>query len=95
MSNSCHSQVHTYLGALSFKIGTKVSQDILAYALSYSYYVLGCPCHLFALLLELGSGSLTNGTGIICGKCLSLINISAYGTYKFLHIHSPSLIFYL
>jgi hypothetical protein len=85
MCHTCHSKVHTYFRAFTFKVCAKVSHDIFAGTLSNTYYMLSSPFHLTFLLGEFGSRCFTYRAGEICRKRIAFIHITTYRTYKFCH----------
>ena len=95
MGNTGHGQVHTHLGALAFEVGLQTGNDLSldffgnvgAKLLAYTDNMLSSPGHAFLHLGESGAGNLALGAEL--GGILSLINVTAYRTYPFLHSNFP------
>ena len=81
---SCHSQVHTYFGALALEVGTQICLDVLRHILGNADHMLGSPGHFALCLLdELICRCLTYGALLRC--LIALVNITAYRTYPSFH----------
>ena len=83
ISLAAHSEVHADFGAFSFKVSTKVLDDIFGCTLCNAYNMLCSPYLIGRLYSELGSRCVADRALRRCFS--SFINITAYGTYKFFH----------
>ena len=83
VSNSCHSQVHTYFRTFTLEVCSQVSFDVFRNIRSDTYFVLCSPCHCCIHLFEFRSRCFTYWTDF--RSCFAFINITTYCTYKFCH----------
>ena len=94
VSYSCHGEIHSNFGALTFKVSTEILDDVFRGTLGNTYHMFCSPCLLvFIHYSKLGSGSLTDRTYL--RSCFTFINITTYLTYKFHNSFSFSCIKYL
>ena len=96
VSNSCHAEVHTNLGALAVEVSHKLVEDELLVLIGNVGVVLNCLCVNAVLMLsrklcalfhylELGTGNLANGTYEISRHLICFVNVTANGANKFFH----------
>ena len=78
-----HCQIHANLGALAVKVHAKVVHDIFGNAARNAHNVFRRPSLSACLLREFGSGSFALRAFI--GSRITLVNVSAYRTYKLFH----------
>ncbi|CDD84571.1 unknown [Collinsella sp. CAG:289] len=87
VGNTCHSKVHTNLGALTLEVCTQVGDDVLGHALlGNAHNVLGSPGKAALILLQkTRTGNAALGALKILGQLIAieLFNITANGAYEF------------
>ena len=90
VSDSCHCEIHTYLGALAGEVGAETLEDLIGSALSDADGMLCRPDHVVFLdELELGRGSAALRT--LSGSLVTLMNVTTDSAdvlchFCFLHI---------
>ena len=90
VSYSCHGEIHSNFGALTFKVSTEILDDVFRGTLGNTYHMFCSPCLLvFIHYSKLGSGSLTDRTYL--RSCFTFINITTYLTYI---LHTSFLLFF-
>jgi hypothetical protein len=86
ISLAAHRQIHTNLGALTHKVILQTLDNLFVNTLSNANHVLVNKLKIAFLLYELNELICANlAKGALLGSCITFVNITAYGTFPFLH----------